>query len=157
MLLSTVDLRIAELPWLPQYSVRTADPDGSLLPLLPNSTRQMGDARVLWLGPDEWLTVGACASTVDCLGTPGRCVVDVSAQRTTLLVAGPRARDVLAHGCALDLDPAVFPEGGCAQTMLAQAPIVLVHIDSGPTYWVLVRASLARYLAEWLLDAAAGT
>jgi heterotetrameric sarcosine oxidase gamma subunit len=154
-LLSTVDLRIAELPWVPQYSVRAADPSRAPLPRLPNSTQQVGEALVLWLGPDEWLVVGE-PSTVDEFGTPGGCVVDVSAHRTTLLVTGSRARDVLAHGCALDLHPAAFPAGRCAQTMLAQAPVILVHVASDSTYWVLVRISLARYLAEWLLDAAAG-
>jgi sarcosine oxidase subunit gamma len=79
-------------------------------------------------------------------------VVDVSAQRTTLLVAGPRARDLLAMGCALDLHPRSFGEGTCAQTTLAQAQVVLVGREGG-AFWVLVRASLAAYLVDWLFDA----
>jgi sarcosine oxidase, subunit gamma len=78
--------------------------------------------------------------------------VDVSAQRTTLLVGGPRARDLLAHGCALDLHPSVFGPGSCAQTMLARAQVVLLSQQEG--FLVLVRSSFAAYLAEWLLDAA---
>jgi sarcosine oxidase subunit gamma len=81
--------------------------------------------------------------------------VDLSAARTTVLVAGDRARDLLAHGCALDLHPSRFPAGRCAQTMLAQAAITLVCVDPEPAYWLLVRASFARYLADWLVDAAA--
>lgn len=82
-------------------------------------------------------------------------VTDVSAQRTTLLVSGPRARDLLAHGCSLDLHPRVFTPGGCAQTALARAQVVLVaRAEARAGFWVLVRSSFAGYLADWLLDAA---
>jgi sarcosine oxidase subunit gamma len=78
--------------------------------------------------------------------------VDVSAQRTTLLLGGSRVRDVLAHGCSLDLHPSRFPAGACAQTMLAHAPVILLALPAGE-FWVLVRASFAAYLADWLFDA----
>jgi sarcosine oxidase subunit gamma len=80
-------------------------------------------------------------------------VTDVSAQRTALLVGGSRARDLLAHGCALDLHPRVFGPGRCAQTMLARAHVVLAARE-GDEFIVLVRSSFAGYLAAWLLDAA---
>jgi sarcosine oxidase subunit gamma len=83
-------------------------------------------------------------------------VTDVSAQRTTLLVSGARARDLLAHGCALDLNQRAFGAGRCAQTTLARAQVVLVARDEpGAGFWVLVRSSFAGYLTDWLLDAAA--
>jgi sarcosine oxidase subunit gamma len=69
-------------------------------------------------------------------------------------VAGPRARDLLAHGCALDLHPRSFGPGRCAQTMLARAQVLLVAHD-GDEFTVFVRSSFAGYLATWLLDAAA--
>jgi sarcosine oxidase subunit gamma len=82
-------------------------------------------------------------------------VTDVSAQRTTLLVGGPRARDLLAHGCSLDLHPRAFGPGRSAQTMLARAQVVLVARDEPRAgFWVLVRSSFAGYLTDWLLDAA---
>jgi sarcosine oxidase subunit gamma len=87
------------------------------------------------------------------IGAEPASVVDVSAQRTTILVAGAHARDLLAHGCALDLHPTAFPVGRCAQTLLARAQVVLVAIDGEPAYWLLVRSSFARYVAEWLEDA----
>jgi sarcosine oxidase subunit gamma len=67
-------------------------------------------------------------------------------------VGGPRARDLLAHGCALDLHPRVFGPGRCAQTMLARAQVVL--LPRPDDFLVLVRSSFAAYLSEWLLDAA---
>jgi sarcosine oxidase subunit gamma len=80
-------------------------------------------------------------------------VTDVSAQRTTLELSAPRARDVLAKGCSLDLHPRAFGPGRCAQTDLGRANVVLHQVDEGPTYELLVAGSLAAYLAAWLADA----
>jgi sarcosine oxidase subunit gamma len=168
-------VRLAEVPFLAQVNLRLEAKDGAVaavgqalgvpLPVEPGTSARGGDWTVLWLGPDEWLVVGApgaqyalvalLRSAVDeaATGAPvGASIVDVSAQRTTIEIAGDRALDLLAHGCALDLHPTVFPDGRCAQTMLAQAQVVLLHADGA--YRVMVRSSYARYLAEWLLDAA---
>ncbi|GAA4225892.1 sarcosine oxidase subunit gamma [Streptosporangium album] len=162
-------LCIAEAPFLTQVNLR-ADPAGDAahalgsalgvpLPTEPN-TYARGDADVLWLGPDEWLVVGAAGDgglerrLRAAAGSRHVAVTDVSAQRTTLLVTGPRARELLAHGCALDLHPRLFGPGRCAQTMLARAQIVLAA-HPGDEFRVSVRSSFAGYLAAWLLDAAA--
>ncbi|GIH21870.1 sarcosine oxidase subunit alpha [Acrocarpospora phusangensis] len=130
-------LRLAEAPFLTQVNVRTGTP---LTP--PGTAVTDGETTTVWLGPDEWLTVGPGAARG----------VDVSAQRTAIRITGPRARDLLAHGCALDLHPDVFPPGRCAQTLLARTQIILIAESDG--FLVLVRASFAAYLGAWLLDAA---
>ena len=73
--------------------------------------------------------------------------VDVSANRVGIEIAGPDALDLLAAGCALDLERAL-PVGACAQTLLARANVVLWHVgdDPEPRYRVLVRPSFVRYL-----------
>jgi sarcosine oxidase subunit gamma len=85
-------------------------------------------------------------------------VVDVSASRTVLELTGPFARDVLTHGCAIDLHPRAFGPGSCVQTTLAKTQVILHQTGGGrggaATYRVFVRASYADYLARWLLDAA---
>ncbi|MBX6384043.1 MAG: sarcosine oxidase subunit gamma [Microbispora sp.] len=161
-------LRLAEIPFLTQVDLRV-DPKspaaerigtaiGVPLPVEPGTVASGGDLEVLWLGPDEWLVLGPDGAAPDLVariaeaaGGEHVSVVDVSAQRTTLAVAGERARDVLAHGCALDLHPRVFGPGRCAQTMLARANVILVAGEDDVR--VLVRSSFAGYLAEWLLDA----
>ena len=116
---------LQEIPFLPQAEA-TREPD-------------QGDA--LRLGPGWYLVVGAVP--------PG--AVDTSAARTTLELAGPYARDVLAHGCRLDLHPRVFPPGAAARTNVAKAVVVLHRL--GDAYRLYVGSSYADYLTRWLLDA----
>ena len=164
-------LRLAELPFLAQVNVRldakspAADAVGPALglqlPTEPNTVVHAGEVTAVWLGPDEWLVVGRPGTERElegriraAAGDEPVAVTDLSAQRTTLLVGGPRARDLLAHGCALDLHPRAFGPGRCAQTTLARTQVVLVRDETRAGFWVLVRSSFAGYLADWLLDAA---
>jgi heterotetrameric sarcosine oxidase gamma subunit len=136
---SAATVHLTELAFLQQFEVRGAVAAGS--------------GTLLRLGPDWHLLVGDPGEPLEPLPRDGHsCVVDVSAARTVLQLAGPRARDVLAHGCSLDLHPGVFVVGACAQTNLAKAQVVL-HRPGPDRYHVFVRASFADYLARWLLDA----
>ncbi|WP_329416540.1 sarcosine oxidase subunit gamma [Streptomyces sp. NBC_00704] len=165
-------IRLAELPFLTQLDVRL-DAKGAAagavglalglpLPLEPDTVVRAGQLTALRLGPDEWLLVGPpgggreLESRIrEAAGDEPVAVTDVSAQRTTLLVAGAGARDLLAHGCSLDLHPRAFGPGRCAQTTLGRTQVVLVAREKPSAgFWVLVRSSFAGYLADWLLDAA---
>jgi sarcosine oxidase, subunit gamma len=163
---SNGSVAIREHPFLSQINLRADPSDASTmqaireglgfdLPLLPNTTVSAGDRTALWLGPDEWLIVGAASQAgVIRMGLPGSgSVVDVSANRTAISVQGTAARELLAFGCAIDLDARAFGPGRCAQTMLAKAQVIIQHLAAGPTFIVYVRASFATYLADWLLDA----
>ncbi|TQS40689.1 sarcosine oxidase subunit gamma [Cryptosporangium phraense] len=120
-------------------------------PVAANTWADVDGGRAIWLGPDEWLLTSADEAPEDLETRTGG--TDVSAQRITLRLAGARARDLLAGGCAIDLHPRVFGPGQCVQTRLAQAAVVLLREED--EYVVLVRSSFAGYLADWLLDAAA--
>jgi sarcosine oxidase subunit gamma len=174
--------RIRELPFLAQLDLR-ADPGdadlmerlaatlGTPLPVEPNTTATSTDGTrlVAWLGPDEWLVLGEPGTgpaleaalrvaTDGHAATGAMAIVDVSANRTTISVAGPRARDLLAFGCSIDLDPRAFGPGRCAQTMLARAQVIVIPVGPAaePAFRLLVRPSFAAYLADWLADAAVG-
>ena len=135
---------------------------GVELPTTPSTYAKSGDTVVIWLGPDEWLVTGSSltgpeleARLRDVVSSYGGAAVDVSGQRTTLRLSGSRSRDVLGKGCALDLHPSVFGGGAAAQTTLGQTGVILLAVDgSGAEHRILVRSSFARYLADWLLDAA---
>jgi sarcosine oxidase, subunit gamma len=149
---------LRELPLRAQVNVRAELPG---LPG-PGTALRDGERTTLWLGPDEWLVTGPPGTAAaierdlrDAVGASGGwgAVTDVSAQRTTLELSAPGARDVLAKGCSLDLHPRAFGPGRCAGTDLARAKVVLHQVDARPTYELLVAASFAAYTAAWLADA----
>ncbi|HET8601910.1 MAG TPA: sarcosine oxidase subunit gamma family protein [Segeticoccus sp.] len=165
-------VRLRELPFLTQLSLRVAPGSaaadevgavlGTALPDQPCTSARAGDVEVLWLGPDEWLVVapdgseeleGKLRAAVAGAGA----VVDTSAQRTTLHLTGTKARELLAHGCSIDLHPSVNHAGSCVMTHLAKAGVLLqTRSDAADDYWVMVRSSFAGYLAAWLVDACHG-
>lgn len=167
---SAATVVLQELPFRSMLDLRLA-PDGLAaqgveqqlglrLPRRAGVAMAAGPRAVLWLGPDWWLVVdapgraGPLAAALQSAGVGEPVsVVDVSAQRTTLRLAGPHARDVLQHGCSLDLHPRAFRPGSCAQTLLARAGVVVHQTGPEPEYRLYVRASYARYLADWLQDA----
>lgn len=133
-----------------------------LLPTEPCTSAAKGEIAALWLGPDQWLLTcprTGAASLIEALGKAlgevHAAVTDVSDGRVAFRVAGPSARAVLAKGCPLDLHPRAFRPGGCAQSLLAKAA-VLIHLqgdDPSPTFDVHVARSFAHYLWMWLDDA----
>lgn len=163
-----------ERPFRTQLTVRAADPEvlvalglalGVAFPSDPctftSGYGSFGAVEVLWLGPDEFLVLASPDLQVPieealrgALGSASGSVVDTSAQRTTVVLSGPHVRDVLAHGCAIDLYPAAAPTGTCVQTLLARTGIVLQVADAeAGRFVILVRSSFAEYLAAWLSDA----
>lgn len=165
-------IELRELPFAAQLNLRIdsrserfsciADALGFELPREPNTARERSGQAGLWLGPDEWLLVGEqrCESLLlervrQTLAGSHYSVVDVTANRTVIELAGERARDVLASGCMIDLHPRAFGPGQCVQTLCSRAQVVLWQIDERPSFRLFVRPSFGPYLAEWLLDAAA--
>jgi len=134
-------------------------------PTAPNTVTTGDDLALLWLGPDEWLAVqhqaspGAEARLAAKLrgALEGRhaAVTEVGESLCCISVAGPRARDLLAKGCPLDLHPRAFGgTGHCAQSHLAKAAITLHQVGDAPAFDLYTRRSFADYLWRWLADAA---
>ncbi|MFE6685184.1 sarcosine oxidase subunit gamma [Streptomyces sp. NPDC057743] len=123
------------------------------------ASAQGGHHTVAWLGPDEWLVLSQAeehAVTAElraALGTDPGSVVNVSANRTTVELRGPAARQVLEKGCPLDLHPRAFGPGQAVSTTVGPVPVLLWQLDAEPTYRLLPRSSFADYLARWLIDA----
>ncbi|HEX2889841.1 hypothetical protein [Vineibacter terrae] len=118
---------------------------------LPDSYTEMsrhGDTSICRLGPDEWLVIGARPE-----GDPPSPViaVDVSSARSVLRLDGPGATDLLAAGCALDLEGGVLSPGRFAQARLgAFAVLLLAPRDRDGAIDILVARSYARSLTAWL-------
>lgn len=115
-------------------------------PVAANATGPVDGGLAVWLGPDEWLVLGATEADY----AHADAVVDVSASRVCFELAGADAAAVLARGCSLDLD-ALVP-GRCAQTLLARVDVLLLRPEE-TTWRVLVRPSYAGYVRAWLEDA----
>jgi sarcosine oxidase subunit gamma len=124
----------------------------------PSSGKTSGTAAATLLGlsPGRWLLVADDASWPSKLATAfaeGQAVVtDLSAARLTLRIDGPGALLSLRQGIAIDLHPASFPPGSCAQTLLHHMGVLLHRLDA-TTFDLLVGRSYGRSLQEWLHDA----
>lgn len=133
---------------------------GCDLPASVGDVTGAGERSVLWLAPDEFLTwapdgaadpVASAEELAEAIGTDRGQAVDVSANRTTLELAGPRAASVLAKGCSLDLHPRAFAVGSARTTLLCDIPVIIWRVGDD-TWRVLPRSSFAEHLASWLLD-----
>jgi sarcosine oxidase subunit gamma len=160
---------VAELPFTTMVNLRVAPSSeaaqriettlGAPLPQQCGRTSTSGGHTIAWLGPDEWLVLSeADAPTLvaelrAALGPDPGSAVDVSANRTTLELGGPSARQVLEKGCPLDLHPRSFGPGQAISTTVGPVPVLLWQTNNAPTYRLLPRSSFADYLARWLIDA----
>jgi sarcosine oxidase subunit gamma len=141
----------------PAFVAAIAGVLGSAPPTMPNTVAAAGAASLLWLGPDQWLVVAPASDIAPrletALGNLHHSLLDISAGRLVLELAGPEARTVLAKGMSLDLHVSVFKTGSCAQSALARVPVVLQQLDETPRYRLYVRRSFAPYIVAWLAAA----
>jgi methylglutamate dehydrogenase subunit D len=115
----------------------------------------------VWAGPGQWLAIADRGASRDLevelkLALPGLAsIVDHSDGRVVIRISGPRARDVLAKGVPIDLDPRAFRPGDAAITHASHIGVILWQIDDAPTYEVALFRSYADSFAHWIEDAAA--
>ncbi len=155
-----------EVPFLTQLNLRV-DPApaagrlgrlGLELPTTPNTWLAGGGREALWLGPNEWLLVAEPGAGSELVAELERAleglhhsVVDLSADRAVVELAGEHRIDLLAKGCGLDLHPRSWRDGMCAQTLLAHVPVLLQERERATR--LFVRASFAGHLVSWLSQA----
>jgi len=128
---------------------------GAPRPLVPNTQSNGARGRILWLGPDEWLVVmpdpadSATETNLRGLLPEEARLCAVGDGLARVAVEGGAGRWLLAAGCPLDPSSPALGEGGCAQTRLAHASVIIVP-ESAERLLVYVRRSMARYLWTWL-------
>ena len=156
--LHTIDLRVA-----PGTSTQAAVAEalGMNLPGKPGQIlvgSVSGGAHALCLAPDWWLIVEfqEAEQKLAPLVLENHyhfSVVDVSGQRTTIELEGPKVREVLAHLWDQDLREKSFPIASVSQGLMAKAPVI-VYCIAPFRYRVMVRSSFALHLWKALVDAA---
>jgi sarcosine oxidase subunit gamma len=123
-----------------------------------------GDSRAtLWLGPDEYLLLGAGAdedsqsaaaeALEKALAHTPHALVNIGHRQFALEVSGPHAADILNGACPLDLDLSAFPVGMCTRTVLAKADIVLWRTRAD-AFHLEVWRSFAGYVTGLLREIA---
>ena len=130
---------------------------------LPASSRVAQGATISFIGygPGQWLAVSealaneALASELAAKLQGLASVSDQSGGRTVLRVSGNRARDVLAKGLPLDLDPRAFPLGSAATSAISHIGVQLWQADDMRSYDLAVFRSLSESFWRWLTASAA--
>lgn len=117
-----------------------------------------GEAHALCLATDWWLIVGLqearqLFALLQLKNHHHFSAVDVSGQRTTIELEGPKVREVLAHLWDQDLREKKFPVASVSQGLMAKAPVIVHHIATF-RYRIMVRSSFALHLWKALVDAA---
>jgi sarcosine oxidase subunit gamma len=133
---------------------------GLELPLAPKRVSKDGFA-LIGTAPGQWLAVVEGNAALGLLaklaaGLKGLAtIIDQSDGKAVLRISGPRARDTLAKGCSLDLNPRVFKPGSAGTTPVALIDCVIWQVDETPTYDLAIPTSFAESFWSWLTASAA--
>jgi sarcosine oxidase subunit gamma len=112
-------------------------------------------------GPGQWLVVSDTLgheALAENLATRLKGLASVSDQsggRAVLRVSGPRARDVLAKGLAVDLDPRVFPADGAVTSTMSHMGVQLWRGGEADSYDIAIFRSVSASFWRWLTASAA--
>jgi len=170
------DVTMTALPYRPSLILRGESDDLVFLntcraalsfdlPLAANHVNHNETFAALWLGPNEWLVVGdgGREKLAACLGAgPEICrhaLISNGDGQQVIALSGPKARDVLAKLCPLDLDSPDLAPGRCARSVLAGIAITLwpqgdKDDSTGGGYRIHVGRSFADYAWRIITDAA---
>jgi methylglutamate dehydrogenase subunit D len=117
------------------------------------------DRCALWTGPERWLVLAE--DHVDMEGELSRALGDAAAiadqsdGRFLLRLAGPKVRDCLAKGVAIDLHPRVFRAGDTAPVLLNHLQCQLARRHDEDTYDLIGPRAASGDIWHWLVSAAA--
>jgi sarcosine oxidase, subunit gamma len=144
----------------------TANVLGAHLPGRVHETATGPRGTAQWLGPDEWLLIGAPGTETALTRDLGQAlagqhhqIADVTEYYTAIELSGAHAREMLMKIATVDLHPRAFKAGMGLTANLGRATPFLRQTadDSGPrgaTFDIVVRISMADYM--WCLLAEAG-
>ncbi len=155
-------LCVRRTQWLGRLSVRSDHPQALTLPTRIGEVRACDWGQWLCLGPNEWqlrCETSRCREIQAQIQAPHHSV-DVSDYYVSMLLEGPRARELINKGCPLDLSGAHLrggdlPVGDCVQSHFSKSNIVL-WARSENEIELCVRWSHAEYLWRYFATAMRG-
>lgn len=154
--LALIDLRCRDKAKLNAF---LKAPTGLESPAVAQSVSN-GKGTLSRLGPDWWQMRCADRKLADTLlrsAKPGVVgATDVSDAFVVIGIRGPRSRDVLSKAATIDLHASRFAEGATARTLFGRVTVIIArtNADEPPAFDVTVSRSNARFLWQWLADAA---
>jgi sarcosine oxidase subunit gamma len=110
-------------------------------------------------GPDKWLALAPAAEAFRLMAelrnelAGSASLLDQSDGRVLVELSGSEAREALAKGTGVDLDPNVFPVGHSTVTAFGHLTVHLARTGAG-TYELIVTRSYAEALWDMLIEAA---
>jgi heterotetrameric sarcosine oxidase gamma subunit len=130
---------------------------------LPASSRVAQGSKVSFVGygPGQWLAVSeglaneALARDLAAKLQGLASISDQSGGRMVIRLSGPRARDVLAKGLPIDLDPRAFPFGSATTSAISHMGVQLWQLDDTRSYDIAIFRSLTESFWRWLTASAA--
>ena len=129
---------LAALPALPRFSIAAPGGDARAIAAAlgglpgPGQLADWGRARIFWAGIDLWLVEGAGAGALAATAVAaGAAVTDQTDAFAGLSLTGPGAAAVLARLAPIDADPAAFPPGTTARSLLRHTPCLFVALGDG--------------------------
>jgi sarcosine oxidase subunit gamma len=126
----------------------------------PGQSATAQDLTLRWAGPEQWLAIaeggrdGDLHRRLTAALADTASLVDQSHGRVAIVIAGPRARAVLAKGTAVDLHPSRLRPGQVAMTQMAHVGVHLTQ-TAPDAFELLVFRSFAESLFEFLTAMAA--
>jgi glycine cleavage system aminomethyltransferase T len=137
-----------ETGWADVSHMRKLELQGDGVPGELGEAKREGDAWICQLTPTRALLLGG-----DHAAPPD--AVDVTTCFAALTIFGPRAREVIARFCALDLRPQVAPPGSFRPGSIARQPgMILVHDTD--RFLLLFGWAVGEYMWAVVDDAARG-
>jgi len=133
---------------------------GKAPPANPQAT-SADRALLIWSGPDQFLVLAPRGPAIERTRTAFANIASLSEQsdgRSLIRISGPRARDMLAKVCSLDLHPQAFPVGAAAATSIDHTSVNLWRGEDSSgeaVFYLLVFATFAESLWHTLLDSGA--
>jgi sarcosine oxidase subunit gamma len=130
------------------------------LPKEPRTSVSWGDAKILWLSPDQWLITCPRAKAQELtdammkeLGDTHSLAVNVSDMRAIIRLEGEFAREVVMKGSTLDLTDGEYTPGTVRRMRFAEIA-ALLHIVEDNVIDIYVFRSYAHYAWDFLVKAA---
>jgi sarcosine oxidase subunit gamma len=130
---------------------------------LPSDSRVAQGPQVSFVGygPGQWFAVSETLAN-EALARdlseklPGLASIsDQSGGRTVLRIGGPKARDVLAKGLPIDLDPRAFPLASAVTSAISHMGVQLWQSGDTRSYDIAVFRSVSESFWRWLTASAA--